>query len=201
MEDRNTTTQQQCKLAAPFSTCTREEQSSVICFLCSEGFKLTEIHRRMEVQYGDACLSLQQVCEWTRQFLNVFSSVADSPLPDQAHRVVTPETIAAVEAIVKDNRRVTVHEIAARLNMSVGSAHHIVHYVLQFHKLPARWVPRQLTAEFKDRRVDACQELLKRFEAGDGFLERIVTGVETCVHYHRPETKKANKVWRHTSSP
>jgi len=45
---------------------------------------------------------------------------------------VTPEAIAAVEAIVKENRRVTVNEIAAHLDMSHGSAHHIVHDVLQF---------------------------------------------------------------------
>jgi len=32
----------------------------------------------------------------------------------------------------------------------------------------------------QERRVDACQELLKRFEAdGEGFLGRIVTGDET----------------------
>jgi len=44
------------------------------------------------------------------------------------------------------------------------------------HKVSARWVPRQLTAELKERRVDACQELLKRFEAeGDGFLGIIIT--------------------------
>jgi len=49
--------------------------------------------------------------------------------------------------------------------MSDGSEHHIVHDVLQFHKVSARWVPRQLTAELKERRFDACQELLKRFEA------------------------------------
>jgi hypothetical protein len=41
--------------------------------------------------------------------------------------VVTPEVIAAVEAIVKETRRVTVTEIAAHLDMSHGSAHHIVH--------------------------------------------------------------------------
>jgi hypothetical protein len=40
---------------------------------------------------------------------------------------VTPEANAAVEAIVKENRRVTVNEKAARLDMSHGSAHHIVH--------------------------------------------------------------------------
>jgi hypothetical protein len=72
----------------------------------------------MEVHYGDACLSLQQVYEWSRKFLNGFSSATDSPRPGQAHRVVTPEVIAAVDAIVKENRRVTVHEIAARLDIS-----------------------------------------------------------------------------------
>ena len=125
----------------------------------------------------------------------------ECPRPGQAHPVVTPEVTEAAEATVKENRRVTMSEIAAHLDMSHGSAHHIVHDVLQFHKVSARWVPRQLTAELKER-VYACQEHLKRFEAdGDGFLGRTVTGDETWVHYHEPETKKANKEWRHTSSP
>jgi len=66
----------------------------------------------MKVQYGDACLSLQQVYEWTRKFTNSISSVTDSPRPGQAHPVVTPEAIAAVEVNVKENRRVTANEIA-----------------------------------------------------------------------------------------
>ena len=74
----------------------------------------------MEVPYGDACLSLQQVYEWTRKFKNGISSVTDSPRPGQGHRVLTPEGIAAVEAIVKENRRVTVNEMAAHLDMSHG---------------------------------------------------------------------------------
>jgi len=152
-------------MATPLATCTKEKQRSVIRFLLSEGVKPIEIRRRMEVQYSDACLSLQQVYEWSRNFLNGVSSVTDSPRPGHAHRVVTPEAIAAVEAIVKENRRVTVHEIAAHLDMSHGSAHHIVHDLLQYHKMSARWVPCQLTADLKERRVDACQELLKRFEA------------------------------------
>jgi len=40
--------------------------------------------------------------------MNGISSVTDSPRPGQAHLVLTPETIATVEAIVKENRRVTV---------------------------------------------------------------------------------------------
>jgi len=89
--------------------------------------KPIEIHRQMKVQYGDACLSLQQVYKWTRKFMNGISSVTDSPRPSQAHPVMTPEGIAAVEAIMKENRCLTVNEIAAHLDMSHGSAHHIVH--------------------------------------------------------------------------
>jgi len=42
--------------------------------------------------------------------MNCSSSVTDSPRPGQAHPIVTPEAIATVEAIVKENRRVTVNE-------------------------------------------------------------------------------------------
>jgi hypothetical protein len=129
----------------------------------------------MEVQYGDACLPLQQVYEWSRKYINGVSSVKNSPRPGQAHRVVTPEANTEFEAIMKENRRVTVHEIAAHLERSHGSAHHIVHDILQFRKVFSRLVPRQLTAGLKERRVDVCQDLLKRFEAeSDGFLGRIV---------------------------
>jgi hypothetical protein len=59
--------------------------------------------------------------------MNDISSVTDCTRPVQEHRVGTSETIAAVEAIVKENRRVTVNKIAAHLDMSHGSEHLIVH--------------------------------------------------------------------------
>jgi hypothetical protein len=71
--------------------------------------------------------------------------------------------------------------------MSDGSADHVIHDVPQYHRVPARWVPRQLTPE----RVDACEELLRRLKAkGDGFLSRIVTADSTWVHYHQGETRE-----------
>jgi len=81
------------------------------------------------------CLSLQQVYQWTGKFMNSISSVIDSPRPGQGHPVVTPEGIAAVEAIVKGNRKVTVNEMAAHLDMSHGSAHHIVRDKNNFKKI------------------------------------------------------------------
>jgi ribosomal protein S25 len=62
---------------------------------------------------------------------------------------VTPKAVAAVEAIVKENRCITLYEIVTHLDMGHGSAHHIFHD-LQFHEMSARWVPCQLTAELKE---------------------------------------------------
>ena len=78
-------------MAAPLATCIK--QRSVIRFLSSEGVKPIEIQRRMEVQYGDACLSLEQVYEWIRKFMNSISSVTDTPQAGQANRVVTPRPL------------------------------------------------------------------------------------------------------------
>jgi len=58
--------------------------------------------------------------------MNGISSETDRPRPDQAHSVVIPEGVAAVEAIVKENGRVTANEMAAHLDKSHGSAHRIV---------------------------------------------------------------------------
>jgi len=98
-------------MAAKLATCTKEEQPSVIHFLSSEGVKPIKIHQQMKVQYGDACLSLQQMYKWTRKFMNGISSVTDSSQPGQAHRVVTSEATEADEAIVKENCCVTVNKM------------------------------------------------------------------------------------------
>ena len=63
--------------------------------------------------------------EWTRKFINDISSVTDCPRPDQAHPVVTPEGIAAVEDIAKENGGVTVNKMAAHLDMIHGSGDYV----------------------------------------------------------------------------
>jgi hypothetical protein len=123
-----------------------------------------------------------------QEIKNGVTSVADTPPPSQEHRVVTPESIAAVEALVMENHRMSIDEIAETLNMSHGSAHHVIHDVFQFHEVSAKQVPWQLTPQLKHC-VDACEELLWCLEAGDGLLSRIVTGNEIWVHYHQPETE------------
>jgi hypothetical protein len=63
---------QECntKDGGPACNMHQKEERSVIRLLSSEGVKPIEIHRQLKVQYGDACLSLQQMYERTRKFMN-----------------------------------------------------------------------------------------------------------------------------------
>ena len=65
--------------------------------------------------------------EWNEKFKNGVTSVEDSPRPGPAFTAITEDNIAAVENVVSDNWRVTVKEVASVLDISVGSAHHIIH--------------------------------------------------------------------------
>jgi hypothetical protein len=67
----------------PLEACTREEQCAIIRFLGSEGEKPADIHRRMKRQYGDACVSLEQVYEWHRKFKSGVSTLTDAALSRQ----------------------------------------------------------------------------------------------------------------------
>jgi hypothetical protein len=47
-----------------------------------------------------------------------------------------------------------VNKIAKQLTISIGSAYSVVHDNLQFHKVCARWVPKELMGEHKHMRLD-----------------------------------------------
>jgi hypothetical protein len=57
------------------------------------------------------------------------------------------------------------------------------------HRIAAKYVPRLLTDDQKQNRVDVSQELLDRANGDDNILKNIITGVETWVYGYDVETK------------
>ncbi|KAJ4445799.1 hypothetical protein ANN_12484, partial [Periplaneta americana] len=78
----------------------------------------------------------------------------------------------------------------------------IVSQHLGYHKICARWVPRQLSDQHKTQRMASALTFLMRYHTdGDAFLDQIVTGDETWVSHNTPETKRQSHQWHHPSSP
>ena len=66
-------------------------------------------------------------------------------------------------------------EIAETLKISKERVGHIVHEYLDMRKLCSKWVPRELTIEQKQQRIDDSMECLELFNRNKSeFLRRCV---------------------------
>lgn len=172
-------------------------QRIIIKFLTNEGVRPAEILRRLQAQFTETCLSQAQVYDWHKKFSEGRVEVENKPHARRPRTSVTVDNIEAVRNILEDDRRLTIIEIADFVGISFGSAQSIITVELGFRKVSARWVPRLLTDQQKQYRMEICQRLLQRFQReGDDFLKHIVTCDETWVHHYTPESKQASKEWR-----
>ena len=97
--------------------------------------------------------------------------------------------------LVYSDRRIQVEEIAQALGISHGSVSTILHDRLGMRKVTAHLVPKSFSDEQTETRASVCITLLKRFRSKDDFLLRLVTVVETWVHYYEPESKAQSRQW------
>jgi len=77
--------------------------------------------------YGTECMSRTAVFRWYSDFRHGRVSTAYMPRPGQAHVVITQESVAAVNSLVRENRRITTLEIADSLFVSKGTVDTILH--------------------------------------------------------------------------
>ena len=99
----------------------RLEQRGVIRFLLAESVKSCEILSRMQRQYGPFCMSRANFYKRVQAFKDGRKSITDHLRSRRPVAVSTPETVQAVENLIKSDRRVTLDEIATKLDISHGT--------------------------------------------------------------------------------
>lgn len=110
--------------------------------------------------------------------------------------MVTPENINKVLKLVRSDRKLKLDEMANILKISHGSVQTILHDHLGMRKLCARWVPRLLTPDQKQQRVDdseRCLEILRHNKKD--FFRRYATMDETWVHHFNPKSRIQSAEW------
>ena len=146
-------------MAAPLSACTKEEQRSVIRVLWSEGVSEAAIHQRPSVQYGNSVLLQRSVYDWIEKLKNGRTNVTHDKGAWRPSTAITEDNIERARDVVLLDRRLTIDDVAHVLQISHGSAYELMHNKLRFHKVCARWVPKQLTDVHKQTRVDICKNI------------------------------------------
>jgi histone-lysine N-methyltransferase SETMAR len=164
------------------------EQRVNITFCFKLGKTFTETHEMLEQAYGDQCVGLTQCYEWFQRFKDGRQSTDDDPRPGRPSTSTDAVHFAHVHAVICSNRRLTVREIAEECKIFVGSRYAILTEKLEMHPVAAKFVPRLLTEDQRERRVAFCQELLDRANEDENFMNCVITSNDTWVYGYDVET-------------
>lgn len=179
----------------------KEEQRVCVKFCVKLGKMFTETFQMLQVAFGDECLSRSRCHEWYKRFKEGRTSCEDDSRSGRPSTSTDDDHVARLNRLVRSNRRLTIREMAEELNISFGSCQQILTENLQMRRVAAKFVPRLLTEQQKEHRVQVCQELLEMANDNENFLKQVITGDETWVYGYDVETKVQSSQWKTKSSP
>ena len=137
---------------------TRLKQRAVTEFLSAENVTPAEIHRRLQAVHGENTANRTTVNRWAIKFRECEpgrANIVDQPRSGRPVSVTDDKHQKQVDELIKHDRRITQKQIAGWLGMSKERVGYIIG-LLGYTKVCSRWVPRMLTPEKKQKRVEIC---------------------------------------------
>lgn len=136
----------------------------------------------MSVIYGSKAISRKQISFWCSKFNAAETSLDDTPRSGRPISERTEEIRSRIQQMIYADRRLKIREIADAVGLSKTVVHRIVHEDLQFQKVCARSISKELTADHKRKRFECAKRNLQRLATEPGFFNNIITADETWVH-------------------
>lgn len=177
------------------------EQRVCVKFCVANGFSAAETLRMLQKAFGEDCMSQNRAFSWHREFKEGRTDVNDLARSGRPPTSSNDENTDAVKNFVLENHSIGIREISALLDISFGSAEHILVDILGMKRVAARLVPKELNFLQKQRRIDVSKEMIFNAESDPTFMERIITGDETWVYEYDMPTTQQSSEWRAKNEP
>ena len=103
--------------------------------------------------------------------------------------------------IVIENRRITIRKVAEDVGILVGSYHAIFRIFLGMKRVSAKFVPKLLNFEEKNRCMSIAQELLNDVNNNSNLLRRAIIGDEIWEYGYDVDTKAQSSQWKRSEEP
>ena len=132
------------------------------------------------------------VFEWHKRFKEGKESVRDDERCGRSKEVRTTEFIGQIKNFMDKDRRVSIETISAPFDVSVGTVHTIIRGELKMRKICAKFVPRVLREDQKEKRCHNSREMVELINSDPAVLNALVTCDESWIYCYYPETK-----WKH----
>ena len=167
---------------------TLEERYAIkICFKL--GKNATETNRMLQTAFGASYMNRASVFELHKRFKEVRESVRDDERCGRNKEVRTPELIGQIKNLMDKDRRVSIETISAQFDVRVGTVHTIIREELKIRKIYAKFFPRLLREDQKERRCHDSREMVELINSVLAVLHALVTSDESWIYGYDPETK------------
>lgn len=174
----------------------RRDYRAIIYFCYKRNVFPEEALEELHVAFEGSAPSKSTVYNWYAEFRRGRTSLSDEDRSGRPISAVSPENVAAVRQMVREDARVTYTQIEQTLGITSASVYTILHDKLSLRKVSARWIPHLLTEDQKEARINFCKFMLEKFDGGKSKrVYDIVTGDETWIYRFDPESKRQSSVW------
>ncbi|UYV61788.1 hypothetical protein LAZ67_1006550 [Cordylochernes scorpioides] len=86
-----------------------------------------------------------------------------------------------MKELIKYNRRISIKDLSSETGLSVGLCHQIVTKDLDMIRTSSKFVPRILTEEQNEVRMDVCKNMVERTRTDPEWMQKIITGEKSSL--------------------
>ena len=158
------------------------------------GKNATETYGMLQTVFGPSCMNRASVFEWHKRFKEGREAVRDDERCGRSKEVRTPELIGQIKNFIDKDHRVSIETISAQFDVSVETVHTIIREELNMRKICAKFVPRMLREDQKERRCHDSREMVELINSDHAVLDALVT----CDDL---ESNRQSSQWKHAGSP
>lgn len=130
--------------------------------------------------FGEKAMTQSKIIEWHKHFREGRISVEDNSRSKLSSTCTLQQKQYKVNDLISSNRRVTVHEVADRLNIPFDSRQSIPQN-LGYRRNVSKFVPRILSIKRKEPRTEVPEAPFEEINPNDDFLKIFVTDNKTWV--------------------
>ena len=155
----------------------------------------------IQTAFGASCMNRASVFEWHKGFKEGRESVRDDKRCRRSKEVRTPELIGQIKNFIDKNCRMSIETKSVQFDVSVGTVYTIICKELKMQKICAKFVPRVLREDQKERCCHDSREMVKLINSDSTVLDALVSWDESWIYCYDPETKRQSSQWKHAGSP
>ena len=151
------------------------EERYAIKFCFKLGKNATETYGMLQTAFWPPCMNRASVFELHKRFKESREAVRDDERCGRSNVVRTSELISQIKTFMDKDRRVSKETISAQFDVSVGTGHTIIHEELKTQKICAKFIPRVLREDQKERRFHDSGEMVELINSDPAVLDALVT--------------------------